>query len=337
MSKHLWTMSAAAVLAASTVAGIDSAAAQTRSGGTVVSTQANYSQSMDELMRAAQRLRESIQALATQQRGPERDRALLAAREALYETQHAMIQLPPELRQSKAPNEAQSMAHLKAASERLYGALHAMSKQPAGDRRNAAMRQANDALFETEYAIVWLMDAPARTSSSGDRRMGAHGARTSGTGLTATHAAQGSIGGPAVSGHPDAKHVMGSVDAVAGGVGVNSRDAMMAHAATDHNVKLVFALTSGNYLADVNVKVMNRGGNVVIDGVSDGPWLYAKLPPGSYTAQATYRGVTKTEKFTVPSKGQRTAMFRWPAALEERAVPGSAPILGTGPQNPNVQ
>lgn len=49
-------------------------------------------------MRAAQRLRESIQALAQQKPGMERDIALNAAREALYDTQQAMIQLPPELR-----------------------------------------------------------------------------------------------------------------------------------------------------------------------------------------------------------------------------------------------
>ena len=37
----------------------------------------------------------------------------------------------------------------------------------------------------------------------------------------------------------------------------------------EHNVKMVFALNTGNYLADVAVTVKDADGRTVIDGVSD--------------------------------------------------------------------
>jgi hypothetical protein len=103
-------------------------------------------------------------------------------------------------------------------------------------------------------------------------------------------------------------------------------------------LKLVFALNTGNYVSDVQVKVMNSAGQTMIEDTSNGPWLLARLPAGSYTANATYNGHTVTQKFSV-GKGLRTAQFRWPASVEQQGV-GAADaaaggsILGTGPQEP---
>jgi hypothetical protein len=108
---------------------------------------------------------------------------------------------------------------------------------------------------------------------------------------------------------------------------------LSSEARPEHNVKLVFALNTGNYVADVGVKVKDAKGQTVIDGVSDGPWLYAKLPPGHYTATATYNGQSVTRQFSVGSSGQRVAYFRWPANVEQQAsAAGMGPILGTGPE-----
>ncbi len=125
-------------------------------------------------------------------------------------------------------------------------------------------------------------------------------------------------------------------NAVSGGVSVNARDNLRSQV-PPHNVKMVFALNTGNYLSDVDVKVTDRSGKVVIQDVSNGPWLYAQLPPGSYTATATYNGSAKTHRFSVGKSGVRTAQFRWPASVEQQAGgsaagEGSGPILGTGPQ-----
>jgi hypothetical protein len=125
------------------------------------------------------------------------------------------------------------------------------------------------------------------------------------------------------------------VSAVAGGVGLNARARLSGEASADHNVKMVFTLTTGNYLADVQMKVLDKKGHTVLEGVSQGPWLYAKLPPGKYTAQATYNGNTVTRQLKIGNRGERVAYFRWPVSVEQDglATADVAPILGTGAEN----
>ena len=64
------------------------------------SAQPNYTKSMERLQQAAQKLRESVQAMAQQPAGERRNKAAEEAREALLETQQAMLMLPPGLRTS---------------------------------------------------------------------------------------------------------------------------------------------------------------------------------------------------------------------------------------------
>jgi hypothetical protein len=127
-----------------------------------------------------------------------------------------------------------------------------------------------------------------------------------------------------------------SAATVSGGVGSAARENMRTQA-PPHNVKMVFSLNTGNYLSDVQVKVTDSSGKTIVDALSEGPWLYAQLPPGNYTATATYSGSSVTQRFSVGKSGTRTAHFRWPASVEQTAVgasgaDGGAQILGTGPQ-----
>ena len=98
---------------------------------------------------------------------------------------------------------------------------------------------------------------------------------------------------------------------ISGGVGDDSLD-RMASMKREYNLKLMFTLNEGNYLADVNVAVADSRGNKVIQDVANGPFFFAKLPPGQYTVTATFEGKSQTRKMNV-GKGMQTAHLKWPS------------------------
>src|SRR6185503_17496313 len=65
----------------------------------------------------------------------------------------------------------------------------------------------------------------------------------------------------------DSARTNANLPAVSGGVSLNARDNMRTQE-RDANVKLVFALNTGNYVSDVQVKVTDSKGRVVINDVS---------------------------------------------------------------------
>lgn len=150
MRRNLLALVAAAALAGG------SAPVLAQSAGATAPT--NYGESMVRLQQAAQKLREAVQAMAQQPAGERRNAAADEAREAILETQRAMIDLPPELRMGAGtqPNYTQSMQRLQEAAQRLRDAVQAMAQQPAGSARNDAIRQANQALFDTQQAMIQL-------------------------------------------------------------------------------------------------------------------------------------------------------------------------------------
>jgi hypothetical protein len=153
-------------------------AASDKSG--VYSATAVHTESMNALVRAAQRLRESVQSLAQRPPGPERDKAMELAKKALLDTQQAMVALPAEYRVegivvSNKPivkgDVAQnrtfgdSMKELQLASDRLHQAIQAMAQRPAGPERNDAIKQAHQALFQTQQALG-MVPGPMASSPS---------------------------------------------------------------------------------------------------------------------------------------------------------------------------
>jgi hypothetical protein len=72
---------------------------------------------------------------------------------------------------------------------------------------------------------------------------------------------------------------------ITGGVSEEEREAIL-HDAASYNLWLVLAEQgTGYYLADVRVTVSDAGGRTVVDTLTDGPWLFAQLPPGHYTVR----------------------------------------------------
>jgi hypothetical protein len=96
-----------------------------------------------------------------------------------------------------------------------------------------------------------------------------------------------------------------------GGVGSDERE-MMENLAADYNVKFVFAETSGDYITDVSVAIDDLHGNSLARVLTNGPWLYVKLPPGSYRVRATYAAKTReVQRLEVPMGKRLVQMLHW--------------------------
>jgi hypothetical protein len=102
------------------------------------------------------------------------------------------------------------------------------------------------------------------------------------------------------------------VNYTSGGVGIDSQERLNARA-REFNLKLIFTLNEGNYIADVNVILTDSKGSKVVEHVADGPFFMARLPAGQYNVAATYGGKTVTRKVSVGGSGLRTEYFRWPS------------------------
>jgi len=99
---------------------------------------------------------------------------------------------------------------------------------------------------------------------------------------------------------------------VSGGIGVAEQQQLDARK-SEFNLKLVFTLNEGNYVAGVDVAVKDGKGATVVQDVADGPFFMARLPSGQYSVVATYEGKTVTRKVQVGAKGLRTEYLRWPS------------------------
>jgi hypothetical protein len=102
------------------------------------------------------------------------------------------------------------------------------------------------------------------------------------------------------------------VNYTSGGIGIDSQERLNARA-REFNLKLIFTLNEGNYIADVGVILSDAKGRKVVEHTADGPFFMARLPAGQYNVAATYEGKTVTRKISVGGGGLRTEYFRWPS------------------------
>lgn len=122
-------------------------------------------------------------------------------------------------------------------------------------------------------------------------------------------------------GMPEVK-TMDGIRYTSGGIGDMEREAMQ-HSAKDYNLRLTFAIGTGQYLADVKVSIQNAKGHKVVDAVADGPWFYAKLAPGKYKVTAEADGQTRTRTITVGKSKAAVAGMVW-ASPDELTTEGGA-------------
>lgn len=135
------------------------------------------------------------------------------------------------------------------------------------------------------------------------------------------------LAGPAFgadsSGLP-AEITQGSVRYVSGGVGEASASAFK-QAASRYPLELLFAQKASPndvYLAGVKVTVRDRAGKVVLDAVSDGPYLLATMPAGRYRIDADYEGIAKSQTVEIQSGRHQRVVLVW-AARGEASPPAA--------------
>jgi len=76
---------------------------------------------------------------------------------------------------------------------------------------------------------------------------------------------------------------------VSGGVGTEAVE-LLKSMQKDINLKMVFADKAGEYLSEVKVTITDSAGRVLLDAVTEGPLLMAKLPVGRYRIEARFDG-----------------------------------------------
>jgi len=110
-----------------------------------------------------------------------------------------------------------------------------------------------------------------------------------------------------------AEDTQGNVRYVSGGVGEQSA-AAFKQAAAKYPLELLFAQKASPndvYLASVKVTVRDRAGKVVLEAVSEGPYLLATMPAGKYQIEADNEGVVKRQVVEIVSGKHRKVVFVW--------------------------
>jgi hypothetical protein len=103
----------------------------------------------------------------------------------------------------------------------------------------------------------------------------------------------------------------GDVTYISGGVGDEWQQSMDALRA-QYNLHLLFAQQgTGAYFAYVPVRITDASGQTVLNVTSLGPFLYARLKPGTYTVTASHLGEPITRTADVPASGGIDLNFYW--------------------------
>jgi hypothetical protein len=100
---------------------------------------------------------------------------------------------------------------------------------------------------------------------------------------------------------------------ISGGIGSGEREELRTKE-PDYNIKIITAMTSGDYLSGVVIVIESVTKEPVLETTMTGPILLAKLPPGSYTIKATTHSRTLTQTVAIEAQGLKQVDFRWPDA-----------------------
>lgn len=118
--------------------------------------------------------------------------------------------------------------------------------------------------------------------------------------------------GAALAALPPLK-TQGEVQYVTGGVGKIEAQSFQ-EAQSKFPVALEFvrkASPRDEFVANVEVRMLDAAGKNVLATRTDGPFLLARLPAGEYTVKATYDGRTLEKTLQVTDHASARAVFVW--------------------------
>jgi len=112
---------------------------------------------------------------------------------------------------------------------------------------------------------------------------------------------------------PPVAPLASAVPYISGGVGASSRE-KLALVKNDYNLHLLFAATgTGEYLADVEVRIEDASGAGLLSAVSEGPLFYVRLAPGRYRLVVSSAGMEQRRDILIPPQGRLSQAFYWQA------------------------
>lgn len=106
------------------------------------------------------------------------------------------------------------------------------------------------------------------------------------------------------------------IDYMTGGIGLEE-STQIKSMQSQWPLTLQFAQSNGSngeYIADVNVNILDIRGREVMTALANGPYLLAKLPPGRYTVNATHKGMMLKKMVVIQSGKPVQAVFLWRAS-----------------------
>jgi len=110
-----------------------------------------------------------------------------------------------------------------------------------------------------------------------------------------------------------AEQHQGDIAYVTGGIGKQEARAFK-HAVRAYPFALEFVKQAGKhdeFLAGIKVEVTDHLGKTVLSTLTEGPYLLARMPKGSYMVAATYDGRTLKRPVVVRGKAARPVVFEW--------------------------
>ena len=107
---------------------------------------------------------------------------------------------------------------------------------------------------------------------------------------------------------------------ISGGVSIDEREALR-QMSQDDNLQLIFAARNGEYISDVDIVITKSNGHQVLSTTTQGPWLFTKLPVGTYQVTAETKGRSLQRIVHVPRSGQAQVLFSWENSILKSPSP----------------